>query len=93
MSDLLNDHARGCQGREYTCTCGYDYQREWQPIDTAPKDGSDILLSDSRVSGGFPTVASYEIVDGNDWVWHTNDGISYHEEAFTHWMRLPEPPK
>ena len=19
-----DDHARGCQGREYTCTCGYD---------------------------------------------------------------------
>ena len=22
------DHARGCQGREYTCTCGYDDQVE-----------------------------------------------------------------
>jgi hypothetical protein len=21
---LEDDHARGCQGREYTCTCGYD---------------------------------------------------------------------
>jgi hypothetical protein len=25
MPDVLeDDHARGCQGREYTCTCGYD---------------------------------------------------------------------
>lgn len=28
MSEIMNDHARGCQGREYTCTCGYDDQRE-----------------------------------------------------------------
>ena len=24
----MNDHARGCEGRNYTCTCGYDEQRE-----------------------------------------------------------------
>jgi hypothetical protein len=21
---MASDHERGCQGREYTCTCGYD---------------------------------------------------------------------
>ena len=26
--DRMNDHARGCQGREYTCTCGYDNERD-----------------------------------------------------------------
>ena len=25
---MMSDHARGCQGREYTCTCGYDDQQE-----------------------------------------------------------------
>lgn len=65
----------------------------WQTIDTAPKDGTDILLSDSRVKGGFQTVASYELVDGSDWVWHTNDGPAYHWAAFTHWMHLPTPPE
>ncbi|MDI6837831.1 MAG: hypothetical protein QMD99_19255, partial [Rhizobiaceae bacterium] len=24
----MNDHARLCQGREYTCTCGYDAERD-----------------------------------------------------------------
>jgi hypothetical protein len=24
----MRDHARLCEGREYTCTCGYDEQRE-----------------------------------------------------------------
>ena len=28
MSDYMNDHARGCQGREYICTCGYDDERD-----------------------------------------------------------------
>lgn len=28
MSEIMNDHARGCQGREYNCTCGYDGQRD-----------------------------------------------------------------
>lgn len=28
MSDYMNDHARGCQGREYVCTCGYDEERD-----------------------------------------------------------------
>lgn len=28
MRAPMNDHARLCQGREYTCTCGYDTQRD-----------------------------------------------------------------
>jgi hypothetical protein len=24
----MTDHERGCQGREYTCTCGYDDRRD-----------------------------------------------------------------
>lgn len=44
MSEIQTDHARGCQGREYTCTCGYDDQREWQPIETAPRDRTEILM-------------------------------------------------
>jgi len=24
MKDRLTDHQRGCAGRDYTCTCGYD---------------------------------------------------------------------
>lgn len=68
---------------------------KWMPIEMAPRDGTEILVSDCRVSGGFMNVVSYELVDGSDWVWHTNDGISYHDEAYTHWMHIPAlpPPK
>lgn len=65
----------------------------WQPIDTAPKDGTSVLVSDGRASGGFMNVVAYELDDRGPWVWHTNDGISYHAEAFTHWMPLPAPPE
>jgi len=30
MSDIverLNDHRKGCEGRQYTCTCGFDTQQ------------------------------------------------------------------
>ncbi len=34
------DHERGCQGREYTCTCGYD-----EAILTAASEASTALTS------------------------------------------------
>lgn len=44
MSEIMNDHERGCQGREYTCTCGYDAERE-----TASKLGvQNLILSLDR---------------------------------------------
>ena len=67
---------------------------EWQPIETAPKDGSDILLGGCQ-HGPAIRVASW----GNgrylgpkkgyerDWC----DGPQY-GFAPTHWMPLPAPP-
>ncbi len=62
----------------------------WQPISTAPKDGTTILAwQDSRVRllrwkrvEGFP--------DGGYWdEWHAR--LSHVPP--THWMPLPEPPE
>ena len=56
---------------------------DWQPIETAPKDGTDVLL--------------YE--DGEQYVarWFKTDGGQFFNEAEyqhnpTHWMHLPNPP-
>lgn len=64
-------------------------ETEWQPIETAPRDGSDILVTDSRIQGGFMNVVSYTDEDAPN-VWETQEFTVYHEDAFTHWMKLPE---
>jgi hypothetical protein len=61
---------------------------EWQPIETAPKDGTDILV---WMFGNSMAVVFYD--DNLDHPWHTMDGPAYHKEAPTHWMPVPEPPK
>lgn len=63
--------------------------KPWQPIATAPRDETEILVDDSRVAGFSMMVVFYAGDNRNLWVWHTYDGISYHEDAFTHWMPLP----
>lgn len=69
---------------------------EWQPIETAPKDGNDILLYD-KYSGPFIGLWS----DGGEWLADTKmlgiDGYAtfthYIDEQFiTHWAPL-DPPK
>ena len=60
---------------------------EWQPIDTAPRDGSQILLANHLVaSDGY---FDYLLNKGNgSWVW------PYVKHEPTHWMPLPNlPPK
>jgi len=57
----------------------------WQPIETAPKDGTRVLL---WLSIGI--CATYDSFDGQ---WE-DDGQSLNTDfaAPTHWMPLPAPP-
>ena len=64
---------------------------EWQPIETAPKDGNDILVA--AFGNSILVVAYDENMQHPDYPWITLDGPRYHREAPTHWMPLPEPPK
>lgn len=68
---------------------------EWQPIETAPKDGTPILLYWPGHRGHIATncfVARWNVL-AEDWlssgqpVWR---GAGIYEP--THWMPLPEPP-
>lgn len=70
---------------------------EWKPIETAPKDGTAILLS---LSDGNMVVAEFVTVSDGSSGWEM-----FHEElgdcrrgyfcsvTATSWMPLPEPPK
>jgi hypothetical protein len=76
---------------------------EWQPIETAPKDGTPILArlgpfvyivfwsDDSKLKSPIPW---WEMGSAE---WENNKWIGYHEEYYaaspTHWMALPEGPK
>lgn len=56
---------------------------QWQPIETAPKDGTEVLTF-NRTLGIIVAACKKEWVD-------TWDGHKLYGE-FTHWMPLPEPP-
>ena len=62
---------------------------EWQPIETAPKDGTRVLV----VERGTVSIADW--FDGNGWepgaCWWATDSGSLRD--VTHWMPLPEPPR
>jgi hypothetical protein len=64
---------------------------QWQPIETAPKDGTNIL-----VSMWDTCVMLVVFYDGlrMEFPWIALDGSSsYHHNAPTHWMPLPEVPR
>lgn len=60
----------------------------WQPIETAPKDGTKVLgYCDAY---GNVVVMEWFVYHGCRAVWETVDGES--EVEPTHWMPLPNPP-
>lgn len=70
---------------------------DWQPIETAPKDGSFVLLCRRGGDYEYATqvyVGAYVPFDDDpgDSVWLA-DGLYHSDGVFTHWMPLPEPPR
>lgn len=63
-----------------------DYQGAWMPTESAPKDGSHILLyrTDQQFVGYY--------ANGECWC-HNAPGVPIVNPPPTHWMPLPEPPK
>lgn len=68
---------------------------EWQPIETAPKDGSSVLLwSEAWDMSWGVVIGSY---DAGAWVTSEGQTADDDEDEFgsiapTHWMPLPPPP-
>ena len=73
----------------------------WQPIETAPKDGTEILLYDKNVWRLYPSqeeIVTYSFHVGwwlfGVWVGHDSSGGEYGCDLTpTHWMPLPEAPE
>lgn len=76
---------------------------EWQPIETAPKDGTCILICKATDADGEPIVGETFglFVHRAAWwdfdnAWIVYNSVFQELPAFfepTHWMPLPEPPK
>ena len=64
-------------------------QAQWQPISTAPKDGTDILLRGGKNSGRWIRTA-YWAKRTEHWCVDMVGGQSFTEP--THWMPLPPAP-
>jgi len=70
---------------------------DWQPIETAPKDGTRVLLYCAKASTQTKWRQGMQAVD----YWRTRENAGFegwgkfnksHFPA-THWMPLPEPPE
>ena len=80
-----------------------DASPKWQPIETAPEDGTEVLLSnedDGYVEKGHYVAPAQMIEDEDDDRpdWFTTDGdylgrVGESLVAPTVWMPLPEPPE
>lgn len=73
-------------------------ESKWQPIETAPKDGTWVLL---RGNSGYIRTP-YRVAVGCDDAeyrplspWQTSERRSFTDDggAPTHWMPLPDPPE
>lgn len=65
----------------------------WQPIETAPRDGTTILMGKFH-DGDFYWMASGRIEDGQFWCDFPDEFfVPFSHQNPTHWMPLPAPPK
>jgi len=68
----------------------------WQPIETAPKDGTRIILTDGEemeiCSWGSPYPVDFP--EKKAWIFGRGDDYSNYNQFFfpTHWMPCPEIP-
>ena len=67
--------------------------QQWQPIETAPRDGTPILGARLDCNDLYVMYWMEEDETAPLYRWAIIDGGVMHKDALTHWMPLPEPPK
>jgi len=68
----------------------------WRPIETAPKDGSTILLAERTWGGNLVVTPGRWFEDEQGWWEHGSHPTDYADQRIdhpTHWMPLPSPPE
>jgi hypothetical protein len=72
---------------EAIADAGFVIEQGWQPIETAPKDGTPVLCFEPHSMGGYCFVAAPN--EDGDWCDNLATLNTYKP---THWMPLPAPP-
>lgn len=75
-----------------------EVEPDWRPIEMAPRDGTDVLLSgfafDDPTRGHWQAVGSFSSKTGK---WHQEDPEDADPDLYlydpTHWQPLPPPPQ
>lgn len=69
-------------------------QSQWQPIETAPKDGAWILAINAKNNRYRQHVVHYSErhSKNTDYVWVTDSAPMSWVAGLTHWQPLPQPP-
>jgi hypothetical protein len=66
---------------------------EWQPIETAPRDGTPVLLYVPKHEGWEPFIVQGWYESGAfDRGWYEAASENWCKPSPTHWMPLPPPP-
>ena len=70
---------------------GEGIRMSWQPIETAPKDGTRIAI---KFRSGNRHEANWQTTYGGEWHTDSYKYLPWADQAeITHWMPLPEPPQ
>lgn len=70
-------------------------QAMWQPIEEAPKDGTEFLALNFRAAPVGYRVVYFDDQAEEPYIWHVDDagkGFNHHRVFFTHYCPLPPPP-
>ena len=80
-------------------SAGFRIVQDWRPIESAPKDGTRILVRVEHINFTYAETpeerARWEEVCAAHWIDHNGGGWTWHGVCGTptHWRPLPESPK
>ena len=64
---------------------------EWQPFETAPKGGTELIVLIFSQKGFHDTTANFYVAEGQGW-WADTEDVLQRPDLVNGWMRYPQLP-